>query len=158
GWNCDDRISSRDQRKHEIEKSEQWSTRRADNADSAKRLVHGDSYISEGWVVDGSVEFVGPGCIGKQSFDAYSYFSFRLLRPDGGGESLRDFRAALGKVFCDVEEHLCAIVSRGLGPAFGFASSFDGIANVFAISERRFAEQLAVCTADLNAVAGIGAR
>src|SRR5205085_12054522 len=45
-----------------------------------------------------------------------------------------------------------------LRPTCSFARRFDRIANVFAVSERSFAEQLAVRAADFHAVAGIRPR
>ena len=53
-----------------------------------------------------------------------------------------DFVAALREILGHVVENLGASVGGGLGPARRFAGGFDGVANVFAIAQRRFAEQL----------------
>ena len=48
-------------------------------------------------------------------------------------------------------------VRGGLGPGCGFAGGFNGVANVFAIAERSFAEEAAIGGADGEGVTGIGA-
>jgi hypothetical protein len=52
---------------------------------------------------------------------------------------------------------LSAVVGSGLGPGGGFASGFDGVADVLAIAERCFAEEAAVGGVDGDAVSGVGA-
>jgi hypothetical protein len=47
---------------------------------------------------------------------------------------LRDFIAALAKIFGCVVEDLSAGVGGGFGPGGGFAGRFYGVANVFAIA------------------------
>ena len=107
--------------------------------------------------MDGAFVFVGPGGVGEDAFDAEAYFGFGLLFADYIGETLRDFFAALTEIFGDVVEDLGAGVGGGLGPGGGFAGGFDGVANVFAIAERGFAEEAAVGGVDWGAVAGVGA-
>jgi len=106
--------------------------------------------------VDSAIEFVAPRGVGEEPFDAELDFLYGLLFTDGQGEALGDFRGPLGKIFGDVEKNLRAIVGSGFGPAFGFAGRFDGVADVFAITEGRFAEEFAFAAVNRDAVAGIG--
>ena len=46
----------------------------------------------------------------------------------------------------------------GLSPTRRFARSFHGVSNIFAIAQRRFAEQLTVLAAHFKAVARIWPR
>src|SRR5690348_11709836 len=131
--------------------------RRADNAHGSDGFVHGDGDAAHRGIVHAAVEFVGPGRVGKNALDAETDFLGGLFLAHGGSETTRDFRSTLRKIFGNVIEDLRAIVSRGFGPGFRFASGLDGVADVLAIAEGRFAEQFAFSSANLDAVAGIRA-
>ena len=107
--------------------------------------------------MDCAFVFVSPGGVGEDAFDARAYFCFGLLLADYLGESVRDFFAALGEIFGEVVEDLGAGVGGGFGPGGSFAGGFDGVADVFAIAERGFAEEAAVGGVNGNAIARVGA-
>src|SRR5260370_18662391 len=69
-----------------------------------------------------------------------------------------DLPAALRQVLRHVIKNRGAIMSRGPGPARGFPRGFDRVANVLAVAQPYFADELAALTSDSHAVAGIRAR
>ncbi len=106
--------------------------------------------------MDCAIVFVGPRGVGEDAFDAGGDLGCGLGFADRCGQSVRDFVAALGEVFGDVVEDLGAVVGCGLAPACGFAGGFYGVADIFAIAEAGFSEELSVVAADFHAVAGVG--
>src|SRR5580704_2700068 len=120
--------------------------------------MHGQRDASKRGIVHGTVIFVGPGGVGKNTFDAALNFRIGLFLSYAGGETAGDFAGSLGKVLGDVVEDLGSIVSRSLGPrGFRFAGGFHCIANVLAVPEGRFAEDAAARIANLHAVARVWA-
>ena len=87
-----------------------------------------------------AVVLVGPRGIGKDALDAEADFGLRLLLSNHIGQAAGNFFATLGKILRNVVEHLRAIVRGYFAPAFCFARRFDGVANVLAVSKRRFPE------------------
>src|SRR5260370_12795575 len=69
-----------------------------------------------------------------------------------------DLPATLRQVLRHVIKNLGAIMSRGPGPARGFPRGFDRVANVLAVAQPYFADELAALPSDSHAVAGIRAR
>ena len=147
------RVSGRDQREHQREKSEQRKFRGANHADCAQRFIHRDRNVAKRRVVHRAIKLVRPSCVGEQPLDALVHFLGRLLFSNGCREPRGDFFAALRKILGDVIEHLRAVVRRGLAPGFRLARGFHGIANVLAVAERRFAQQLTFLAANFQAVA-----
>ncbi len=157
GRNSDDGISGGEKRKDEREKAEERRLRRANDADGADGFIHGDGDVAERRVVDRAIEFVGPAGVREEALDGEANFFCGLGFADGSGETRGDFCRALREIFSDVVENLGAIVCCGFGPGFGFARGFDGVANVLAVAERGFTEELAFFAADGKAVAGVRA-
>ena len=71
---------------------------------------------------------------------------------------MRNLVAALDHVFRNVIDHLRAIVRAGFGPAGRVARRFHCVANVFAIAQRRFAQQFALAPVHRERITGIGPR
>src|SRR5215472_4726983 len=155
GRNGNDGVAGRNQREDEREEAKKRKFGRANDPDGAERFVHGHRNIAERGVVDGTVVFVGPGSVGKQALDAFLNFFGGLFLADRGRKAPGNFFGALRKIFGDVVENLGAIVGRGSAPGLGLAGSFDGVANIFAIAEGRFAEHLALFAANFEAIAGV---
>src|ERR1700746_643208 len=109
-------------------------------------------------MVDRAIELVGPGRIREDASDAGSDFLLGLLVADHRREAACDLRLPKRQILGHVIKNLGAVVGSCLCPAGSLPRSLDSIANVFAVAKRRLAENLAVRAADLDAVAGIGAR
>ena len=105
-----------------------------------------------------SIKLVSPRGIRKNSLDAELHFCGCLLLANGRCEPMNDLFPALRKIFRAVIKNLRAIMRRRLCPAFGLARGFHRIANIFAITQRRLAEQTSVRRAHLHAVARIRTR
>jgi hypothetical protein len=103
--------------------------------------------------VDGAIKLVRPGGVGKDAFNPKIDFACCLIFPNGCGEPVGNFAAALREVLCQVVQHLGAIMSGGFRPGFCLARCFHGIADIFAIAQRRLAQDLAVRSAHFNAIA-----
>ena len=103
-------------------------------------------------MVHGAVELVCPAGVREKSLDAFLHFLGGLLFSDSSGEPCGDFICALRKVFRDVIEDLRAVMGSGFAPALGLARGFNGVANIFAVAQRRFAQEFALFAANLNAV------
>ena len=127
-----------------------------DHADSAYGFVHGDGNIAKRRVVDSALELVRPGRVGEEALDAEAHFVGSLFFADSGGKAGGNFFSALREIFREVIEHLGAVVGGGFCPGFCFARGFDGVANVFAIAQRRFAEQFTVLAANFERIPRIG--
>src|SRR6185369_8049485 len=122
----------------------------ANNADGANGFVHGNRNIAERRVVDGAIEFVAPGGVREEAFDAGLNFLRGWRFADGSGETFGDFAGSLRKIFSNIEKNLCAIVRSGFAPTFGFAGGFYGVANVLAIAEGRFSKEFALQSVNGN--------
>jgi len=70
----------------------------------------------------------------------------------------RDFVAALDHVFGEEVKDLSAIVRGISGPARRIPRGFNGVANVFSVAERCFAEQLTFAPINRERVARVGTR
>ena len=81
-----------------------------------------------------------------------------LIWSGGAREPMRDFVAALDHVFGEEVKDLRTIVRGGSCPTCGVARGFNSVANVFAVAERRFAEQFAFASENGERVAGVGTR
>ena len=120
--------------------------------------MHRQRNVTERRVVHRALILVGPGRVRKNALDALADFGGCLLLPYDYGQSPGDLFTALGQIFRDVVKYLGAVMGRCFRPPFRFARRFNGIANVFAISKRRFAEQASIRAAHFDAVARIRAR
>ena len=110
--------------------------------DCSERLVHGDCDIAERRIVHGAVELVSPGRVGKNALDAEIEFGRGLLCADDRGQAADDFVAALGEILGAVVKNLRTVVRGGFRPCLRLAGRLDRIANVFAVAERSFAQQI----------------
>ena len=54
----------------------------ATDTDDADRFMHRECDVAEGRIVDGAIEFIGPGGEGKNAFDAKPDFGVRLIFTD----------------------------------------------------------------------------
>src|SRR5579872_6368919 len=102
-----------------------------------------------------SVKLVGPRGVGENSSDARFELSGGLFFSDCCDEAAHDFVTPRFEILGAVIQHLGAVMRGRLGPCAGFSGCFDCIANIFAISERSFAQEAAVCGMHFHAVAGI---
>jgi len=75
---------------------ERWRT---DDSYCADRLVHGDGDVSERWVVDCTVVFVGPRGVGEDALDAGGNFGGGLRFAYRGCQAVGDFVAAWERWF-----------------------------------------------------------
>ena len=79
--------------------------------------------------------------------------------PTAARQPLRNLVAPLDHVFGNVVENLRAIVRAGVcAQPDGAARRFHGVANIFAIAQRRLAQQLALAAVYRERVAGIRPR
>ncbi len=121
-------------------------------------LRHGNGDVAARRMMHHAFVFVGPRGVAEDALDREIGFHRGLFLADGRSQPMRDLVAPLDHVFRDVVDHLRARVRRRPRPAGRVARRFHRVANVFAIAERRFAEQLAVAPVNRERVAGIGPR
>lgn len=81
-WDGDDAVAHRQGGHDGGKEAEERSFAGAANADGADGFVHGECDVAEGRIVDGAIEFIGPGGVRKNAFDTERDFRVRLIFTD----------------------------------------------------------------------------
>ena len=105
-----------------------------------------------------AVVLVSPAGIREDALHGEIHFHRGLLRTHCPRQPPGNLVAALDHVFRKVVENLRAIVRRALGPARCIARSFNRVANILAIAQRRLAQQLALAPVHREGISRIGPR
>ncbi len=109
--------------------------------------------------MDQAVVFVGPCGVSEDALDGEIDFDGGLFFADARREPMRESRRGAGSCFRQCSREPARDCAREvLAHPDGVARGFNCVANVFAIAERRFAEQFAVAPVNRERVAGVGPR